>query len=96
MKNAHITLRLPSAIARALERNARTEGVPKSQVVREALARYVLPVGSAAATPRTVTAADLAALWPRLPRLTTEEAVKMAEDLADARKKLPAVKPKWE
>jgi hypothetical protein len=96
MKNAHVTLRLPAAIARALERNARTEGVPKSQVVREALAHYFLPVTSSGATPRAVTAAELVALWPRLPRLTPDEAGKMADDIADARKKLPLVKPKWE
>lgn len=36
-----ITLRLSRDLARALAKAARTRRVPKSQVVREALARYV-------------------------------------------------------
>ncbi|GBD31166.1 hypothetical protein HRbin33_00114 [bacterium HR33] len=36
-----ITLRLPAKLARALRRRARARGVPASQVVREALSRYL-------------------------------------------------------
>lgn len=43
------SLRLPTALARALERRARERGVPKSQLVREALELYL-----AAAPPLTL------------------------------------------
>jgi hypothetical protein len=36
-----LTLRLPRTLARALARRARELGLPKSRVVREALARYM-------------------------------------------------------
>ena len=42
------SFRLPSELSRALTRLARTRGVPKSQLVREALERYL-------AAPETVT-----------------------------------------
>lgn len=35
------TFRLPTTLARALARQARERGVPKSQLVREALERYL-------------------------------------------------------
>jgi hypothetical protein len=35
------TLRLPEDLARRLDKRARSLGVPKSQVVREALAQYL-------------------------------------------------------
>jgi len=35
------SFRLPTALARALSRAARARGVPKSQLVREALERYL-------------------------------------------------------
>lgn len=49
--DTQLTLRLPRDLARALSRRARELGVPKSQLVREALAQYVAtqthPAGSA-------------------------------------------------
>ena len=39
--SAQTSLRLPAALARALERRARERGVPKSQLVREALELYL-------------------------------------------------------
>lgn len=36
-----ITLRIPAALARVLARRARERGVPKSQLVREALRGYL-------------------------------------------------------
>lgn len=38
---SQITLRLPKALARALSQRAKARGVPKSQLVREAVARYM-------------------------------------------------------
>lgn len=37
-----LTFRIPRELARALARRARERGVPKSQVVREALTQYVV------------------------------------------------------
>lgn len=39
--DSQITLRLPRDLARALSRRAKDRGVPKSQLVREAVARYI-------------------------------------------------------
>jgi len=39
---------------------------------------------------------DLAAVWPALPRLGTRDAGAFDRDLADARRKLPEIKSKWD
>ena len=39
--DAQITLRLPKQLSRSLDRLAKAKGVPRSQLVREAVARYV-------------------------------------------------------
>lgn len=39
--NDQLTFRIPRDLARALARRAKERGIPRSQVVREALARYV-------------------------------------------------------
>ena len=44
------SFRLPTPLARALARAARTRGVPKSQLVREALERYLADEGPAQST----------------------------------------------
>lgn len=41
MKDDQLTLRVPAALARALARRAKARDVPKSQLVREALERYL-------------------------------------------------------
>ena len=41
MKEDQLTLRLPRELARALAQQARERGVPKSQLVREALQAYL-------------------------------------------------------
>lgn len=41
MKDDQVTLRLPGELARALARRARERGVPKSQLVREAIQTYL-------------------------------------------------------
>ncbi|HEX9581649.1 MAG TPA: CopG family transcriptional regulator [Gemmatimonadales bacterium] len=43
-----VTFRLPREVARALTRCARERGVPKSLLVREALAAYLATPGAAA------------------------------------------------
>jgi metal-responsive CopG/Arc/MetJ family transcriptional regulator len=41
MKDDQVTIRLPRELARILARRARETGVPKSQLVREALQTYL-------------------------------------------------------
>ena len=96
MKDDHLTLRLPRDLARALARWARERGVPKSRVVREAVARYLVPASASPVTPPLVTGAELAERWARLPRLTPEEAGELSADLAAARRELPKVRNSWE
>jgi hypothetical protein len=95
MKDSHLTLRLPDDLARALTRWARTRGRPKSEVVREAVSRYLAPAPPEPAG-RRLAARDLAARWPDLPRLEAGEAAALGEDVARARVALPAVRSSWE
>lgn len=95
MKNSHLTLRLPRDLAGALARWARERGVPKSQVAREAVARYLAPSGPPLHQPARVTAAELAVRWAVLPRLTPEEAVGFAEDVEAGRRALPPAGTPW-
>jgi predicted transcriptional regulator len=95
MKDAHLTLRLPDALARALARLARATGMPKSQVAREAVARYVAATPSLA-TERVVRAGELARRWSSLPRLTVDEAAELEADLRRARKTVPLPAAPWE
>lgn len=91
----HLTLRLPRALARALDRWARSRGLPRSHVVREAVARYLDP--SPEPTVAVVTAAALAHEWPRAPRLTADEAAAFERDMVRARSDVPGVRPAtWE
>ena len=94
MKDSHLTLRLPADLARALGKWARAHGVPKSQVAREAVIRYLTP--AAAARTQTLTAADLAGRWALFPRLTPEEAEAFEADIAASRGTLPPVRAAWE
>ena len=94
MKNSHLTLRLPADLARALARWAREHGVPKSQVAREAVARYVVPAAAARISP--FTAGDLADQWASLPRLTPQEAEALGADIEAGRGALLPVRAVWE
>lgn len=95
MKDSHLTLRLPADLARALARFARGRGVPKSQVAREAVARYLAPSSAAADRPAGVAARVLAERWNTLPRLTPEEARDFGTDIAAGRSALPPVPEPW-
>lgn len=95
MKDTHLTLRLSLELARELARRARARGVPRSQFVREAVARQL--AGPAAEDPtRTPTAHDLAVRWSRLPRLTPDEAADLAADVEAGRASLPTVATPWD
>src|SRR5690242_8527519 len=65
--NAYLTLRLPADLARALARWARMRRLPKSTIVREAVARYLAPPSEGSAA--RVTGRELAARWATLPHL---------------------------
>jgi hypothetical protein len=95
MKDEHLTLRLPRDLARALSRWARERGIPKSQVVREAVAQYFTP-NAAEPVASPVTGAMLAGKWAALPRLTSTEAGEFAADLDAARQGLPGARSPWE
>ena len=96
MKESHLTLRLPAELAKALVRKARALGVPKSHMVREAVALYLEPSSGSAAGVRHVAARDLAMRWRSLPRLGNEEAAELGADIAASRKALPMVRDAWE
>lgn len=93
MKDTHLTLRLTRELARALARWARERGVAKSEVAREAVQQYLAP--SPASRP-LITAAELAARWGGLPRLTDREAADLGADVEAARRKLPAPCAAWD
>jgi hypothetical protein len=96
MKDDHLTLRLPHELAQALARWADSHGLPKSHVVREAVAQYVATPSEGAVMPsKVVTAAELAARWSALPRLEPDEARAFEADVAAGRKRLPPVRDPW-
>jgi len=95
MKDSHLTLRLPANLARALVRLASSRGLPKSQLVREAVARYLAPSSAPVERPPRMTARSLAAHWAALPRLTRQEAGDLEADLATAREDLPPKRAPW-
>lgn len=95
MKDRHLTLRLPEELARALARWARARGQPRSEVVREAVTRYLAPPASGPGG-RIVAARELALRWPGLPRLEGGEAAEFGEDIDRSRAGLPAAPSPWE
>src|ERR1043166_13084 len=97
MKDSHLTLRLSADLARALARNARAQGVSKSQVARDAVARYLAPTSVVTGrTAASVTARELAARWATLPRLVAEEAESLGADIERGRAEPPAAPATWE
>jgi len=103
MQDEHLTLRLSRALARALARRARERGVPKSQVARDAVGRYLAasdatPSSSPPPAPPQVhrlTAAELLARWESIPWLSATEAGELAVDLAAAREGLAPPGSPW-
>lgn len=96
MKDSHLTLRLPAALARLLARSARARGVPKSQLAREAVGRYLNPGADEAPSGAGLTAGELARRWRTLPRLVPSEADGFRRDIETARAELPSVPKSWE
>ena len=94
MKDSHLSLRLPVTLSRLLERLARSRGLPKSHLVREAVAIY-LGGTTQERSERAVTGRELAKRWRSIPRLSPDEADDLATDIADARAKLPTPESRW-
>lgn len=94
MKTAAITLRLSAELAKNLGRIARRRGIPKPQVVREAVTTYLAPSRSEAKSSR-ITASALALHWKGLPRLTPDEASDFKRDVEAARRDLPLGATLW-
>lgn len=94
MKDTHLTLRLPAALARALARRARDRGVAKSQLAREAVTRY-LELERPSSVP-TMTASEFALRWAGLPHLSPEDASTLADDIASGIRALPEARSPWD
>ena len=95
MKQAHLTLRLPAALARLLDRRARERDLPRSQVVREAVSEYLAPASAPSGAMASVSGRDLAQVWPSLPHLGEADARRVGGEIETARHKLLPVDEPW-
>lgn len=96
MADEHLTLRLPTHLARALTRWADARDLSKSRVVREAIARYLDAPPEGDRGPAGLTARTLAQRWAALPRLHADEAARFAEDLSAGAAEMSPPAPPWE
>lgn len=96
MKDAHLTLRLPADLVEALDARAAQDRTAKSQVVRDAVVRYLTQDRPAHPEPRQVTARELAAKWQALPHLTPEDAAAFEADIARTSELMPLPESPWE
>lgn len=94
MNDSHLTLRVPADLATALERLAESRGVPRSGLVREAIANYVIP-GRTHAEVTDLRAHDFKLIWDALPHLTVDEAAALDTDLHQARASLLPPDDAW-
>jgi len=96
MKDSHLTLRIPAELARALARRAKALGIPKSQMAREAVARYLVPATGDETPTREVSARAFATRWRAMPRLEPNDAKDFAADIEASRNALPPIRSPWE
>ncbi|MDX2207804.1 MAG: hypothetical protein SFU57_09200 [Gemmatimonadales bacterium] len=96
MKDTHLTLRISAALSAELEARATADAVPKSRLVREAVARYLEPGPSSTPLRLGIPAAELLAHWDTLPHLTPEDAESFRRDIAGARDLLAPPDAPWE
>lgn len=95
MKNSHLTLRLTADLDEALDARAAQDRTAKSQVVREAVVRYLAGDVPVRNEPRRVTARELAERWEHLPHLRAEDAESFGDDVTRAREAMPLPEPPW-
>lgn len=93
MKEAHLTVRLPGELADELDARAELRGLARSQVVREAVAAYL--VGPSAPATARISARDLAQRWAHLPVLRDDERAQFSADVDAARAALPLPSDPW-
>jgi hypothetical protein len=96
MKDSHLTLRIPAELARTLARRAKALGIPKSQMAREAVVRYLVPAIDEETTTPDVSARTFAARWRAMPRLEPSDAKDFAADLDESRNAVPPIRSPWE
>ncbi|MGK2963738.1 MAG: ribbon-helix-helix protein, CopG family [Gemmatimonadaceae bacterium] len=95
MKSEALTLRISADLAKNLRKLAKQKGLPTSQVVREAVAKYLSPRVEDSRL-RQVTARALAVSWKTLPRLTPEEAAELEREITEARDDFILPQSPWE
>lgn len=94
MEDSHLTLRLSADVALSLRRLAESRGVPKSRLVREAVAQY-LSGGTLRAEVSPLLARDFKTMWEALPHLSVDEATRLHTDLQLARTALAPPDDPW-
>lgn len=94
MDDAHLSLRLPSDLARTLDHVAEARGVGKSKLVREAVAQY-LSSGGSRPDDIPVLAGELRKAWDALPHLSVDEATAFDTDMQQARAALAPPEDSW-
>jgi hypothetical protein len=94
MEDSHLTLRLSADVVQSLERLAESRGMPKSRLVREAVAQYL---SGDAPRPESspLLARDFKAVWESLPHLSVDEATRLDTDLQRARAALAPPGDPW-
>ena len=94
MDDAHFSLRLPTDLARTLDRFAESRGIGKSKLVREAVSQY-LTGGAARDDASPLLAADFRKVWDGLPHLSVDEATAFETDVQQARSALAPPDDPW-
>ena len=94
MDDAHLSLRLPSDLAKTLDHIAESHGVSKSKLVREAVVQYL---GGGGKNPEEapLLAGELRKAWDALPHLSVDEATAFDTDLQQARAALAPPEDPW-
>ncbi len=94
MEDAHLTLRLSADVVQSLERLAESRGMPKSRLVREAVAQFLNGDATRPEAP-PLSARDFKAVWESLPHLSVDEATRLDTDLQRARAALAPPDDPW-
>jgi len=94
MTDTHLTLRITGDLAKALARMADARSIPKSRLVRDAIAHY-LAAGTQRSGEPPLLAGDLMQLWDALPHLAIDEATQFDTDLRQARAALAPPDDAW-
>jgi predicted transcriptional regulator len=94
MRDTHLSVRISDELAASLERLAEARGTPRSGLVREAVAQYVVSGAPRADAPQLL-ARDFKRAWEALPHLAPEEAAALDTDIRQARSTLLPPDDPW-